>query len=101
MLDSPVSKRAFVTKPQWWRRILSTYNDHVLTCFLLQVAIPIWGDQLANGAEIEKLGIGVNLDYKTLSEAGLLENVQKVLGQKKYQDKIDHLSEILTDEIDR
>ncbi len=65
------------------------------------VAVPLFADQLVNAIEIEMLGIGVNLQYKTLTVNILVENVRKVLNDKSYQEKINHLSYVLLDEIDK
>ncbi len=66
-----------------------------------QVAIPIWVDQKINGIEIEKLGIGINLNYATINEEILMRSLQKVLKNPSYAERAAELSDILTDQIDK
>ncbi len=65
------------------------------------MAIPIFGDQRSNGVEIEKMGVGLNLDYNALTEDLLLTTVKKVLNDNSFKEKVAQLSDVLTDEIDK
>ncbi len=69
--------------------------------FPLQVAIPISFDQAANAYEMEKLGVGIHLDYANLTEDRLLNSLRKVLNDKRYAEKAAQLSDVLTDQIDK
>ncbi len=65
------------------------------------MAIPIFGDQRSNGVEIEKMGVGLNLDYNALTEDLLVTTVQTVLNDKSFKETVAQLSDVLTDEIDK
>jgi hypothetical protein len=52
--------------------------------FLLQVAIPIGGDQLANGNEVERLGIGASNPFFSLTEEKLAMMISQVLADPAY-----------------
>ena len=66
-----------------------------------QVAIPIFGDQVSNAAEVETLKIGVNVAYKTMTEEGLLTSIRTVLKDDGYKKRIEELSDVLMDQIDK
>lgn len=47
------------------------------------LAIPFLGDQFANAARIEKLGVGLCLDIVRLSKADLLSTVSEIIQNPK------------------
>jgi UDP:flavonoid glycosyltransferase YjiC (YdhE family) len=49
-----------------------------------QVSIPFGGDQLSNGKECERLGIGASIPFFSLTEETLSEAVNKVLADQSY-----------------
>ncbi len=52
--------------------------------YFFQVSIPFGGDQLANGNECERLGIGKSIPFFSLTEETLSEAVNKVLEDQSY-----------------
>ena len=51
---------------------------------IFQVSIPFGGDQLSNGKECERLGIGTSIPFFSLTEETLSEAVNKVLADQSY-----------------
>jgi UDP:flavonoid glycosyltransferase YjiC (YdhE family) len=50
-----------------------------------QVSIPVGGDQLVNGKEYERLGVGASIAFTSLTEENLSEAVNKVLSEPSYK----------------
>ena len=50
-----------------------------------QVSIPVGSDQLVNGKEYERLGIGASISFASLTEENLSEAIQKVLSKPSFK----------------
>jgi hypothetical protein len=71
------------------------------TYLMTQVVMSFFGDQLANGAETEILGIGKHLTYKDFSEDRLLNDINEVLSNKDFQTRVTEVGTVLLDQIDK
>uniref|UniRef100_A0A6P4FGA1 UDP-glucuronosyltransferase 1-6-like n=1 Tax=Drosophila rhopaloa TaxID=1041015 RepID=A0A6P4FGA1_DRORH len=61
------------------------------------VALPIFGDQPANAAVMEKSGYGVALDLLTITEDSLREALKEVLENEKYSQAVGKFSALYRD----
>ena len=61
------------------------------------IAIPINSDQFANAKEAVRLGIGVNVDWHSLTEETLTRELEKMLEDKTYQIKVETLQRRILD----
>ena len=68
---------------------------------MLQVAIPVSGDQPANADYLSKAGCGETVQFQRLSEEKLFDAIQKVLNDPSYKAKITDLGSLLVDQINK
>jgi len=61
------------------------------------IAIPINSDQFANANEALRLGIGVSVDWHSLTEETLAREVAKMFEGKSYQNKVETLQRRILD----
>ena len=73
--------------------------DISLKLILIQVAVPVTGDQPANAYEIERVGFGLRVPFAELTEEKLLKAIQEVLNDPKYAAKAKEHGSLLTDNI--
>jgi UDP:flavonoid glycosyltransferase YjiC (YdhE family) len=67
----------------------------------MQVVMSFFGDQFANGAEIELLGIGKHLTFQEFSEDLLLNYTEEVLSNMDFQSRVTEVGTLLMDQIDK
>ncbi len=58
-------------------------------------------DQGPNGIEAEHQGIGLHLPFSKLNEKDLLEKIQAVASEKKYQERVKELNAQLLDQMEK
>lgn len=61
------------------------------------IGIPIFGDQHMNMARVVSSGLGIQVDYKNLTESSLTWALNEMALNKKYLDKVKLTSEIFRD----
>jgi hypothetical protein len=61
------------------------------------ISIPLFTDQMSNADTIVKEGWGIRLDFKTLKENDLVDAIQEILGNPKYKENVQHLSNLYRD----
>ena len=61
------------------------------------IAIPINSDQFANAKEAVRLGIGVTVDWHSLTEETLAKELRKMLEEENFQTKVDTLQRRILD----
>jgi UDP:flavonoid glycosyltransferase YjiC (YdhE family) len=65
---------------------------------LLQVSLPVGGDQLPNGRYMASAGTGEVIPFDEVTEENLMEAIQKVLNNPSYTKKAQDLGKLLTDQ---
>jgi UDP:flavonoid glycosyltransferase YjiC (YdhE family) len=65
------------------------------------VGIPMFGDQMLNMRKSEGAGYAVSIEYNDLTEENLYEAIARVIGEPKYKNKIQHLSNVYRDQLDK
>ena len=65
----------------------------------LQVVIPVFGDQPANGLEAERRGYGISIPLPDLTSENLFEAVSKILTDPKYTLKAQEHGQLVMDEL--
>jgi glucuronosyltransferase len=68
---------------------------------LPQVVIPVAGDQPANGAESERLGVGISVPFRDVTEENLSSALRTVLTDPSYLKASAELGGVLVDQINR
>ncbi|XP_046993668.1 UDP-glucosyltransferase 2-like isoform X2 [Schistocerca americana] len=58
------------------------------------IGIPFFGDQGYNVAKMVSAGIGMKLDFKSITKEKMLQTIQTVLGDKSYQENMKRYSAI-------
>ncbi|XP_071845396.1 UDP-glucuronosyltransferase 2C1-like isoform X2 [Apostichopus japonicus] len=58
------------------------------------VIIPLFGDQSAHAASIQKKGMGLILDKNNISEETLMEVIQTVINNPSFKERVQHYSRI-------
>merc|ERR1712012_808525 len=61
------------------------------------IAVPINSDQFANAKEAVRLGIGVTVDWHSLTEETLAKELRKMLEEENFQTKVDTLQRRILD----
>ena len=64
------------------------------------VVLSVFGDQPMNADEVERLGTGIHIPFKQMTEPTLLKAVNEVLQKKAYQETSNKLGSLLTDQIE-
>ena len=65
------------------------------------VGIPLTGDQPLNAKEMERLGFGINLPYRDLTEEDLFTALDQVLHNPKYSEAAKAIGSLANDQINR
>jgi glucuronosyltransferase len=62
------------------------------------LAMPIFADQPDNAARIVERGLGLKLDRHNLNTKLVMENIQEILNNHKYQDKVNMFADMWRDQ---
>lgn len=62
------------------------------------LAIPIFGDQPKNGARIRNAGMGLDLKWEELTEDLLIQSLEEIISNPKYQNSVTKVSAALKDQ---
>ena len=87
--------------------LLRKINLHYLIFFcycnicilILQVFVPVVGDQPANAKEAERLGFGVMLPYQEITEKKVEEALNLILTDQKYTNRAKEFGALAADQI--
>jgi glucuronosyltransferase len=66
---------------------------------ILQIAIPILGDQLGNGAEVERLKVGFNVPFRNFNVEKFIFAVNTILEDPSYRTRASDFGKVLMDQI--
>lgn len=72
--------------------------EEAITNEIPLLAIPFMTDQFANAKRITKLGIGLNLNFETLTKKDLKRSVLEVIRNTVYKQKIREIKDLLVDQ---
>ena len=68
--------------------------------FLIQLFIPVQGDQPANAKEAERLGIGLSIPFQQISEESIAGAVKEILDDPKYTNRAKALGSMAVDQLE-